>query len=362
MNDTRYGLTAGVYTRDEARAATHPGAGQRRQRLLELLRPRQPAPAVVGAWRFGRRPDAVDLRHPGVHAAAAPGTCARLERRRLGVRGRAAAGAVRPRRHAARRRHRRAVVRLPDRRGRARSRHASPPPTATVAERYARGAIAPAEFAAFYAATLAGRTPRAMAAAARALRRDRDRAAHRRGVACPRRAASRRRRPPRPDDRDQPLPHRRRSLLCSGSTSSSRPSSSRTRRAASSPAGSPAPSNMREGKVTRLREWLAAQGLGETASLAAATFYSDSINDLPLLLAVGTPVAVDPDARLRRGGRAAALAGDLAARLIDRVGARAHAIEAARQTSDAPLPSSRIQIVRAAWRGSRRRCRWLPMK
>ena len=34
-------------------------------------------------------------------------------------------------------------------------------------------------------------------------------------------------------------------------------------------------------------------------SLATATFYSDSINDLPLLCAVGTPVVVDPDARLR---------------------------------------------------------------
>jgi HAD superfamily hydrolase (TIGR01490 family) len=55
--------------------------------------------------------------------------------------------------------------------------------------------------------------------------------------------------------------------------------------------------NMRDGKVTRLRAWLAAQG--ETASgLAGATFYSDSINDLPLLDAVGAPVAVDPDPRL----------------------------------------------------------------
>jgi HAD superfamily hydrolase (TIGR01490 family) len=56
--------------------------------------------------------------------------------------------------------------------------------------------------------------------------------------------------------------------------------------------------NMRDGKVTRLRDWLAAQG--ETASgLAAATFYSDSINDLALLDAVGRPVAVDPDPRLQ---------------------------------------------------------------
>ena len=56
--------------------------------------------------------------------------------------------------------------------------------------------------------------------------------------------------------------------------------------------------NMREGKVTRLLGWLGDEGL-PASSLAAATFYSDSINDLPLLAAVGTPVVVDPDARLR---------------------------------------------------------------
>ncbi|MCZ2498739.1 HAD-IB family hydrolase [Xylophilus sp. Kf1] len=60
--------------------------------------------------------------------------------------------------------------------------------------------------------------------------------------------------------------------------------------------------NMREGKVARLRTWLAGQGLPADAqdrALADAVFYSDSINDLPLLCAVGRPVAVDPDARLR---------------------------------------------------------------
>lgn len=56
--------------------------------------------------------------------------------------------------------------------------------------------------------------------------------------------------------------------------------------------------NMREGKLARLRDWLAGQGDDVDAALAAATFYSDSINDLPLLLAVGQPCAVDPDARL----------------------------------------------------------------
>ncbi len=56
--------------------------------------------------------------------------------------------------------------------------------------------------------------------------------------------------------------------------------------------------NMRAGKVERMRTWLAERGLDDDA-LKHATFYSDSINDLPLLSAVGTPVAVDPDERLR---------------------------------------------------------------
>jgi HAD superfamily hydrolase (TIGR01490 family) len=54
--------------------------------------------------------------------------------------------------------------------------------------------------------------------------------------------------------------------------------------------------NMREGKVTRLQEWLAAQRID--ARDCETTFYSDSINDLPLLLAVRRPVAVNPDMRL----------------------------------------------------------------
>jgi HAD superfamily hydrolase (TIGR01490 family) len=59
--------------------------------------------------------------------------------------------------------------------------------------------------------------------------------------------------------------------------------------------------NMREGKVTRLHAWLADQGLDAAAraeALRGAYFYSDSANDLPLLGAVGHPVAVDPDERL----------------------------------------------------------------
>jgi HAD superfamily hydrolase (TIGR01490 family) len=51
----------------------------------------------------------------------------------------------------------------------------------------------------------------------------------------------------------------------------------------------------REGKVTRLQHWLQESGL----SLEDSYFYSDSMNDLPLLEQVAHPVAVDPDPRLR---------------------------------------------------------------
>lgn len=54
--------------------------------------------------------------------------------------------------------------------------------------------------------------------------------------------------------------------------------------------------NMREGKVARLHEWLAARG--EELRACRSTAYSDSINDLPLLQTVDEPVAVDPDAQL----------------------------------------------------------------
>ncbi|MBN8511159.1 MAG: HAD-IB family hydrolase [Burkholderiales bacterium] len=56
--------------------------------------------------------------------------------------------------------------------------------------------------------------------------------------------------------------------------------------------------NMRTGKVERLRAWLHEQALPDTTLRQAASFYSDSINDLPLLSAVRWPVVVDPDPRL----------------------------------------------------------------
>ena len=55
--------------------------------------------------------------------------------------------------------------------------------------------------------------------------------------------------------------------------------------------------NMREGKVTRLLDWLTA--CGYRLKDLDSTAYSDSINDLPLLQAVDHAVAVDPDAKLR---------------------------------------------------------------
>ena len=55
--------------------------------------------------------------------------------------------------------------------------------------------------------------------------------------------------------------------------------------------------NMREGKLTRLHDWLTATG--HQFKNFKSTAYSDSINDLPLLKAVGHAVAVDPDPLLR---------------------------------------------------------------
>lgn len=56
--------------------------------------------------------------------------------------------------------------------------------------------------------------------------------------------------------------------------------------------------SFREGKVTRLENWMAERGW-DWSSFSDTTFYSDSLNDLPLLSRVKHPVAVDPDATLR---------------------------------------------------------------
>ena len=55
--------------------------------------------------------------------------------------------------------------------------------------------------------------------------------------------------------------------------------------------------SFREGKATRTLEWLAARGQ-PLESFEESWFYSDSINDRPLLERVTHPVAVDPDPRL----------------------------------------------------------------
>ena len=60
-------------------------------------------------------------------------------------------------------------------------------------------------------------------------------------------------------------------------------------------AGTP---SFREGKVTRLEQWLTDRGLGWNA-ISLSRFYSDSLNDLPLLSRVSEAIAVDPDATLK---------------------------------------------------------------
>jgi HAD superfamily hydrolase (TIGR01490 family) len=57
--------------------------------------------------------------------------------------------------------------------------------------------------------------------------------------------------------------------------------------------------SFREGKITRLEEWMAQQGW-DWSSFDDTTFYSDSLNDLPLLARVKHPVAVNPDDTLRK--------------------------------------------------------------
>jgi HAD superfamily hydrolase (TIGR01490 family) len=56
--------------------------------------------------------------------------------------------------------------------------------------------------------------------------------------------------------------------------------------------------SFREGKVERLKSWMEGHGI-EWENLSETWFYSDSLNDLPLLSLVSHPVAVDPDETLK---------------------------------------------------------------
>lgn len=61
--------------------------------------------------------------------------------------------------------------------------------------------------------------------------------------------------------------------------------------------------SFREGKVTRLHQWLASRQQ-RLEDFEQSWFYSDSINDLPLLEVVTNPVAVNPDSQLAAQARA----------------------------------------------------------
>jgi HAD superfamily hydrolase (TIGR01490 family) len=58
----------------------------------------------------------------------------------------------------------------------------------------------------------------------------------------------------------------------------------------------------REGKITRVEQWLAAQGRS-LADFKRVSFYSDSPNDLPLLERVNDPVATNPSPALEAVAR-----------------------------------------------------------
>ena len=167
----------------------------------------------------------------------------------------------------------------------------------SVVERYRAGAITPAEFCAFYASTLQGRTPQAWSPL-----RDRfvqTRVLPRLGVAARALVVSHR-------DAGERLV-----LTTATNRFLTEPIAAVLGFAADAliatelaeadgvfTGANAGVLNMREGKVARLAAWLEACRLPVSA-LAEATFYSDSANDLPLLCAVGRAVAVDPDPRLR---------------------------------------------------------------
>jgi HAD superfamily hydrolase (TIGR01490 family) len=60
---------------------------------------------------------------------------------------------------------------------------------------------------------------------------------------------------------------------------------------------------LREGKVLRVEQWLAAQGLG-WQDIGRSSYYGDSMNDLPLLERVNDPVATNAGPELAALARA----------------------------------------------------------
>ena len=67
------------------------------------------------------------------------------------------------------------------------------------------------------------------------------------------------------------------------------------------PRGAP---SFRDGKITRVEDWLESMGFW-WSNFERSWFYSDSLNDLPLLSRVSDPVAVDPDPTLLSHAQAA---------------------------------------------------------
>jgi HAD superfamily hydrolase (TIGR01490 family) len=57
--------------------------------------------------------------------------------------------------------------------------------------------------------------------------------------------------------------------------------------------------SFREGKIKRVNQWLATMGL-QLSDFESSHFYSDSINDLPLLEVVTHPIVTNPSASLRQ--------------------------------------------------------------
>jgi HAD superfamily hydrolase (TIGR01490 family) len=112
------------------------------------------------------------------------------------------------------------------------------------------------------------------------------------------------------------------------------------------PAG---PFNYREGKVVSMHELAGREGIDLSSSFA----YSDSESDLPMLRAVGNPVAVNPDVKLARIAREE---GWQVLR-FDRLGRRLKTAAGLATAAAAGGAGSAALVVRARSRGARRRLR-----